>query len=175
MHPKHALDEPVDLSRFDEPYSQAESRRPSPDSDSDEVPDGIYEARVESAWLSRAMTTGNPMLLWKLRITGPEHSGATLTKVRVITEKTLNFLKEDLERLGVTLNRLSDLQNHLDDMLDREVTIFKKRNVERRWTDVNFMRNRPAEADIDPSRKPTRSEGRLFPNLKTGTDDDLPF
>jgi len=175
MHPKHVLDEPVDLSRFDETYSRAEPHRPGQAEDPDELPDGIYEARVEDVSLRRTATTGNPMVLWKLRITGPTNAGAAVTKVRVITEKTLSFLREDLERLGLALGRLSELQSRLDDMIDQEVTIFKKRNVERRWTEVSFMRNRPAEADIDVSRKPARPEGRLFPNLKTGTDDDLPF
>ena len=175
MGPKYATEEPVDLSRFDDDYAKAEPQKPSDEPFADSIPDGVYEARIENVRLSRTLTTGNPMILWKLRILGSDHAGAAITKVRVITEKTLTMLKEDLVRVGVTIERLSELQGRLDEMVDREVTVFKKHNPERRFTEVSFLRNRPVEADVDsPRKQPARNEA-LFPKLKTGTDDDLPF
>jgi len=121
------------------------------------------------------MTTGNPMLLWKLRITGPGALRCDVDESRVITEKTLKLLKE---RPGAargyaqpSLGSAEPPGRHARPGSDH----LQETQCRAPLDDVNFMRNRPAEADIDPSRKPTRSEGRLFPNLKTGTDDDLPF
>ena len=180
MGPKYASEEPpgnqeIDLSHLDGDYARAERPQPSQDSVADAIPDGLYEARVESVRITRTVTTGNPMILWKLRIQGPSHAGSAVTKIRVITQKTLTFLKEDLSRAGLELSRLSELQDRLDEMVDREVTIFKKYNPERHFTDVSFVRNRPVEADVDPPRKEAARHEPLFPNLKTGTDDDLPF
>jgi hypothetical protein len=175
MGPKSALDQPVDLRQFDDQYAGVDINRKETSAAADPVPDGMYEVRIENVRLGNTPNTGNPMVLWKLRILGPSHAGYAVTKIRVITPKTLPMLKEDLHRAGLDLDRLSDLENHLDDMAGRELTILKKHNPARGFTDVSFLRNRPAEADVDPVRKPPQPFEPLFPNLRTGTDDDLPF
>lgn len=175
MGPKIAPDEPVDLSRFDEMYSQVETRGKQQSPPPDPVPDGMYEARIEQVRLGHTPNTGNPMVLWKLRILGPSHAGFAVTKIRVITEKTLPMLKEDLHRAGLDLDRLSELNLHLEDMVGQELTIVKKHNPARGFTDISFLRTRPAEADVDVVRKPPAAYEPLFPNMRTGTDDDLPF
>ncbi len=155
----------IDLSTYDDEYRKAQSPRQQ-ESAPDEVPDGYYDARVEGVSLSRTANTGNPMIIWRLRILGPEHKGRTMTKVRVITNKTLGFVKEDLRRLGVEVERLSDLQGRLNEMVDREIGTFKRTQLDRRWTDVYFVRDRKG-----PDRESAGSEAAWA----TGTDDDLPF
>ena len=166
MNHNTSLDHPpVDLREFDDDFSRAESRTPSPEIGYDEVPDGIYEANVEDVTLGRTTNTGNPMIIWKLRIQGPNCQGRTLSKVRVITPKTIPFVKEDLDRLDMQLDRLSDLNGRLNEMLDRPVRVFKKTNSERRWSDIYFLR----------ARKAPHSEGSAEEAWRTGTTDDLPF
>lgn len=156
---------PVDLREFDDDFSRLESRTPPAEPGYEEVPDGIYETSVEDVTLGRTTNTGNPMIIWKLRIQGPNCQGRTLSKVRVITPKTIPFVKEDLDRLGLQLDRLSDLNGRLREMLDRSVRVFKKTNAERRWSDIYFLR----------ARKPPQSEGSTEEAWRTGTTDDLPF
>lgn len=156
---------PVDLREFDDDFSRTESRAPSAEPGYEEVPDGIYETQVEDVTLGRTANTGNPMIVWKLRIQGPNCQGRTLSKVRVITPKTIPFVKEDLDRLDLQLDRLSDLNGRLHEMLDRPVRVFKKTNTERRWSDIFFLR----------ARKPPHSEGGSEEAWRTGTTDDLPF
>jgi hypothetical protein len=156
------FDETVDLSSFDADYARAESA--GPELVRDDIPDGYYDARIEDVRLTRTARTGNPMLVWRLRILGPACLNRTISKSRVITEKTLRFLKEDLERFDIRLTRLSDLPNHLDAMLDKNVPIFKR--TREGWPDVYFCRTQqraatpPSDAD-DP--------------LKGLLDDDTPF
>ena len=131
----------LDLSRFDDEYS-----RITQESDGwDSVPDGYYQTKVEDVRLSTTQTTGNPMVIWRLRITGPTHAGGTLTKTRIITAKTLGQIKRDLAYFGVTLERFSELPDHLDEMVDREATVFKKTSSSG-WADVNLVRSRSASA-----------------------------
>jgi hypothetical protein len=159
------INPPIDLREFDDDFARAESRPPAAEPGLEEIPDGIYETQVEDVTLNRTSNTGNPMIIWKLRIQGPHCQGRTLSKVRVITPKTIPFVKEDLDRLDIQLERLSEIYSHIDDMINRPVRVFKKTNTERRWTDVYFLR----------ARKGPQSEGSTEDAWRTGTTDDLPF
>ncbi len=155
----------LDLARFDEDYAQAAAPGGDSQASYEDIPDGYYDASVEDVHLGQTASTGNPMIVWRLRIRGPQCEGRALTKVRIITQKTLGFLKRDLEHLDLRLDRLSELPARVGDMVDRDVRIFKKSNPERRWTDVYFV----------TSRKGPASEAAGRANWLTGTDDDLPF
>lgn len=136
----------LDLARFDDEYA-----RIAQDHDGwDSVPDGYYQTRVEDVRLSTTQTTGNPMLIWRLRITGPAHPGATLTKTRIITSKTLGQVKRDLGYFGISLDRFSELPERLEEMVDRDATVFKKTSSSG-WADVNLVRARGASAGLGTS------------------------
>lgn len=153
-------DQPIDLSAFDDDYARAEVRSPEPQAAS--VPDGFYDVRIEEARLSRTARTNNPMIVWRLRILGPTHEGAALSKTRVITQKTLPFLKEDLELLGVRLERLSDLEPHLARTVHQTVRISKKLSSSG-WTDIYFVK---------PLTHAAAAAENGFP---AGIEDNLPF
>lgn len=154
----------IDLSVYDDEYSRASLPQPAQSQPYDDIPDGTYEADIEDVHVARTATTGNPMVLWKLRIQGPQCQGRAVTKVRVITSKTLGFLKRDLERLNFHLERLSDLPARTGEMVDRRVRIFKRTNPERRWTEVYFLGLAgPQQGQHDEAA------------WTTGPDDELPF
>jgi hypothetical protein len=104
----------IDLAQFDGSYGseQVEER-----GEFDSVPDGKYQVSVEKVELGRAHTSGNPMLKWTLRIIAPTCVGRMLWRNSVITAKTLKFIKTDLHICGLDLEKLSDLPNHLVDLL----------------------------------------------------------
>lgn len=158
-------DAPIDLTRFDDDFQRAELRYG--DTPADTIPDGYYEARVEEARLKRTPRTGNPMLIWKLRILGPQCRNSAITKTRVITAKTLGYVKEDLKTLGIRLQRFSDLEGHLPEMEQRVVTVYKRASKEG-WSDIFFTRPRPNA----PESEATLNDSTLFP---AGVEDDLPF
>lgn len=163
---RHPDAEPeIDLSRFDDEFARATPPGAASQPVYEDIPDGFYDASVESVDIGQTASTGNAMIVWRLRIQGPQCEGRAVTKVRVITQKTLGFVKRDLEHLGLALDRLSDLPGRRDEMIDREVRIYKKSNPERRWTEVFFV----------ASRKGPASEGARSSAWSTGTDDDLPF
>ena len=139
-------DAPIDLARFDEAFQRAKLKEGEPAPDP--VPDGYYETLVEEVRLSRTPRTGNPMLIWKLRVASGDYEGRALTKTRIITEKSLAFLKEDLERCNVRLERLSELSTHLEEMFGLRIHVMKK--TKDQWTDVYFVKVGKPETDITP-------------------------
>lgn len=158
-------DPEIDLARFDDEFASATATGSTAQTTYEDIPDGFYDACVDSVDIGQTASTGNPMIVWRLRIRGPQCEGRTVTKVRVITRKTLSFVKRDLEQLGLALDRLSDLPARREEMIDREVRIYKKSNTERRWTEVYFV----------STRKEPASEHSRNSAWATGTDDDLPF
>jgi len=139
-------DSGIDLTRLDEAFQRAKLKEG--ETAREEVPDGYYDTKVEDVRLSKTPRTGNPMLSWKLRIVSEDFEGRTLNKNRVITDKTLAFLKDDLEKCGVRLARLSDLPLHLDEMFGLKINVLKK--TKDQWTDIYFVKVERQELDNTP-------------------------
>jgi hypothetical protein len=91
-----------------------------------DIPDGIYDAVIEDARVSETISTGRPMVVWKLRIKGPQAANKVVTKNHVITENTLSFLREDLEKCRIQVSRLSELPARLAGLVDHPITIAKR-------------------------------------------------
>ena len=143
---RYTDDGPIDLTRFDEAYQRAKLKEG--ESCQEIIPDGYYDTVVEDVRLAKTPRTGNPMVIWKLRIVSDDFHARTLTKTRIITEKTLQFLKDDLERCGVQLERLSDLSLHLDEMFSLKIQVLKK--TKDQWTDIYFVKVEKPEPDNIP-------------------------
>lgn len=146
----------VDLAEFDKAYKDSELSERQFDS----VPDGKYQVNVEQVELVRAKSSGNPMLKWKLKILGPSCAGRYLFRNSVITQKTVSFLKTDLHTCGLDLERLSDLNQHLDKLLDLKLEVNKRTRGE----NENIYLNRKLELDdgVDSA-------------YASGSNEDIPF
>ncbi len=120
-------DQSIDLTRFDDGFGR---ERPEERRDFDDVPDGKYQVTVERVELTEAQTTGNPMVKWMLRITGPKFINRVLWRNSVITHNTLKYLKTDLHLCGVDLEKLSDLPLQLERLLDLQLNVTKKTKAE---------------------------------------------
>ena len=109
----------VDLAQFDEGFIQSEIQEQM----SDPIPDGRYQVNVEKVEIVRAQTSGAPMLKWQLRILGPQLRGRLIWRNSVISNNSLRYLKTDLHRCGLDLEKLSDLPNHLEKLLDVKLEV----------------------------------------------------
>ena len=135
----------IDLSALDHDYAEA----PVEDR-SQEVPDGRYQVLVERVYLTKARSTGNPLLRWTLRILGPTHSGRLLFRNNVMLSKeNLRWLKSDLHTCGLELGRLSDLANQLESLLDVRLEVVKRT----RGDNVSVYFNRQLRADEAAGRE----------------------
>jgi hypothetical protein len=135
----------VDLRQFDEAFAKA--ALPAADGPAVEIPDGFYETVVEDVVLTKTPRSGNPMISWRLLVQGPSHEGARLTKNRVITEKTLPFVKDDFHRFGIQLQRFSEMEQRFDEMRSREMRVMKR--TRDGWVDIYFLRGQQSRQELD--------------------------
>jgi hypothetical protein len=119
----------IDLAEMDERYKgvAAADKNAAP-------PDGTYQAALEIFRLERAKDeegnrTGAPVLVWGFRIVGPKCVGRmTWHRNQMATDVNISWLKADLETAGLKLERLSELPEHLEELIGAvfEVTVRTK-------------------------------------------------
>jgi hypothetical protein len=165
-----SYDEDVDLSKWDKDYQDAEE--PS-GGDYPDLPDGKYVGRIESVQLKNSKA-GNEMFVTEFVIAGGEHDGRKLWKHNVlITSENVKYLKADLIRCGLQLDKLSDLKLRLKELLDRHVKLtLKTKAGKEQQTYINGL--------TESTRQPNMGfKGNPSPNVPTqgGYDesDPLPF
>lgn len=109
------------------------------DNSSVSIPDGKYQAMVERVEITRSESSGALMLKWQLRIIGPTHQGSPIWRYNMISNgENLRYLKQDLYTCGLTLQKLSDLPDRIDELLDVALEITKKTKDE--FVNVYFRR-----------------------------------
>ena len=124
----HADNNDIDLSQFDDDYSDA----PIEEKDFEDIPDGKYQVNVERVELTKSKTAGNPMLKWTLRVLAPRFRGRLLWRYNVLSTKDqVKWLKNDLHTCGLELTKLSDLPNSLEKLLGLKLEINKRTKDER--------------------------------------------
>ena len=110
----------LDLAQFDDDFSEASIE----EREFEEIPDGKYQVNVEKVELTRAQSSGNPMLKWTLKILGPRFAGRLLWRNSVMASKeNLKWLKTDLHTCGLEIKKLSELPSRLGDLLDVKLEI----------------------------------------------------
>ena len=119
----------VDLSSFDDDFATAEAP------EYDEVPDGKYQARIESVKLESSQK-GDPMIKWDLIVIAGSQTGRHIFKNSVITPAALPFVKADLKTVGLELAKFSDLAGRLEELLDVTLEVTKRTRGE--YTNVYF-------------------------------------
>jgi hypothetical protein len=142
------FEKPSNLRKFDDQWGKTPAR--APEDRYAGLPDGDYEAIIEEARLSETASTQRPIVIWTLRIEGPHGAGRVVHTNRVITDKTLSWLKEDLEKCGLSLDRISELEARLPELNGRPV-MFRK-ITKPTGSDIYFSWSRPKaapEADSD--------------------------
>ncbi len=113
----------LDLAQFDDGFAEA----PVEEREFEDIPDGKYQVNVEKVELTRAQSSGNPMLKWTLKILGPRFAGRLLWRNSVMASKeNLKWLKTDLHTCGLEVEKLSDLPARLGDLLDVKLEVTKR-------------------------------------------------
>jgi hypothetical protein len=113
----------LDLAQFDDDFAEA----PVEEREFEDIPDGKYQVNVEKVELTRAQSSGNPMLKWTLKILGPRFAGRLLWRNSVMASKeNLKWLKTDLHTCGLDIEKLSDLPARLGDLLDVKLEVTKR-------------------------------------------------
>ena len=113
----------LDLAQFDDDFAEA----PVEEREFEDIPDGKYQVNVDKVELTRAQSSGNPMLKWTLKILGPRFAGRLLWRNSVMASKeNLKWLKTDLHTCGLEIEKLSELPARLGDLLDVKLEVTKR-------------------------------------------------
>ncbi len=148
--------EEIDLSQFDDDYESAEVE----DREFEPVPDGKYQVKVDRVEIARAKSSGNPMLKWTLKILAPTHAGRLLWRNNVMASKeNIKWLKNDLHTCGLELEKLSELPERLNDLLDLTLEVTKRTRGE----NENIYLNRRIEIDVNDGEPARDAKGDLIP------------
>ena len=107
----------LDLAQFDDAFETAAVE----EREFEAVPDGKYQVNVDRVELTRAQTSGNPMLKWTLRILAPTHKGRLLWRNNVMaSNENIKWLKQDLYTCGL------QLPGHLEQLLNIKLEVTKR-------------------------------------------------
>jgi hypothetical protein len=136
----------ADLARFDNEWTKTSK---TSDEMYGDIPDGTYDAVIEEARVSETRSTGRPMVIWKLRIKGPQAVNRVVTKNQVITENTLAYLKEDLEKCRIQVSRLSELPARLAGLVDHPIGVEKRTKDGRTNFYFRWQFNRTGQVGLD--------------------------
>lgn len=173
--------ETVDLSRYDDYYQKAKQGDVPPPFRP--VPDGRYQVIVETVELTKTRTTGNPMLKWRLRISGPQMADRILWKNAVITERTIPFITKELTLCGLTMQSLSELPTRLPDLLNLRLEVNKRGRTEgpddvffeKNLTAIPVHANAAAAASVGGPSAAYDLADREVHYGNEDVNDDLPF
>jgi hypothetical protein len=145
----------IDLAQFDDDFL---NETPDERGEGEGVPDGKYQVAVERVELTQS-SAGNPMLKWKLRILAPRHQNRVLWRNSVFTHNTLKYVKTDLHLCGLDLQKLSDLPDHLDKLIELKLEVTKKT----RGDNENIYFNRRIETAASTNRFQREAGDALVP------------
>jgi len=136
----------IDLSGYDNDFNEV----PDPTDDDlagggfDSVPDGKYQVRVDSLRVSRSQNTDLPLLKWESTIigTGPSAGRKVFRNNLFESPQNMEWLKKDLGRCGIRLEKLSDLPNRVGELIGAILDVQVKTTTKNGETYQNVYLNR---------------------------------
>lgn len=113
----------MDLSSHDDAYDLAE---PKMGGEFDRVPDGTYQARIDKVYIEPNQARTMPVLKWEFVVLAGEHEGSRVKKFSGLPKdpEILGWVKGDLAKCGLKLERFSHLPARLKELLDIPVEIY---------------------------------------------------
>jgi hypothetical protein len=85
----------------------------------DPLPDGKYQVKVDSVAIEESKTSGRLQLKWVLKVIAGAFTGRLIWRYNGFdSTENLTYLKKDLTTCGVTVTRLSELEDNLQFLLD---------------------------------------------------------
>lgn len=88
------------------------------------LPDGEYEAIIESVGFTESKNSGNLMFKWEFIITGPKFIKSHEWKYVVLNKpENMKRLTTDLAKFGINITSIDNIKNGLVNLLDVPVLL----------------------------------------------------
>lgn len=136
------------------------------------IPEGQYLAKVDKIEFKETQPTDTKSsqvyLRWQLNIIDGEFTNRKLFRNNMLkTEENLKWLKTDLVKCGIVLNKFSDLTTRYVELLHLELDVY----VKPKGDNVNVYINGLSEVAKNDSSKSINSH---LPSIDI-KEDDIPF
>ncbi|MDZ4801473.1 MAG: hypothetical protein SGI92_25220 [Bryobacteraceae bacterium] len=129
----------ANLAQYNDLYASSSSASDR-GTNMENIPDGLYDVEVE-----RVEYQPPSRLYWHFRITSGAFSGQLLCKYRPISERTIPWIREDLEKCAMHLDVFSDLPGRLYELAGRSLTVSKRTRPDTGF--VNIYLQQPQNED----------------------------
>lgn len=94
------------------------------------VPDGTYEAIINSVEFTESKQSGNLMFKWEFIYTTEEYENKHEWKYNVLNKpENMKRLVTDLEKFGINCSTMETIRNGMEDLLDVPVILTIKTTV----------------------------------------------
>lgn len=123
----------------------------------DKLPDGKYQAKIESIRFTRTQRTDQPMFAWDLILVS-QFAGRHIFHNRVLVNAdNMKWAKQEFANLGLHANSINELTDKLDEILDAIIEIQLKSKGEYQNCYINKLVSQAYghSANLDPSQIPT--------------------
>lgn len=92
--------------------------------DFEKIPDGEYDAVIESVGFTESKTSHNLMFKWEFIITGPKYAKVHEWKYTVLNKaENMKRLTTDLAKFGVNVTSMDNIRAGLENLLDVPVIL----------------------------------------------------
>jgi hypothetical protein len=109
------------------------------------VPDGKYQVVLNRAEFMKSQA-GEDMLKWTFAVVSSGQKGRVISKFNMIRSDTITFLKTDLARAGVKIQKLTELPQALSELAGRYFEVQVKTRKDKYGIDrTNVYINREFE------------------------------
>jgi hypothetical protein len=135
----------IRLDDLDESYAEAEEVDFSP------LPDGSYQCKLDEIEIQLS-AKGDRLLKWTFIPRNPKYKKRKVWKYQVLKVDNMPFIKSDFGRLGIKMDRISDLPDKLEQFLDMmvELKLQTKTYQGREIQNVNIVKLITGADDVTP-------------------------
>jgi Protein of unknown function (DUF669) len=136
------------------------------------IPEGKYVVTI-SSFTPQKSRAGNPQLVWELEIVDGEHKGRTVKKYSGFSSpEQIGYLKADLIKAGMHLERLSDLATRMGEMFGKMLKVTIKPQHDKGYrVYIEGLAEENMPAGEIKNNNPFADDGQPIDI----SDDDLPF
>ncbi len=151
-----------ELAAYDEKWKDIEINEGSYEN----LPDGKYQVAVEEVSLEYSKASNRPQVKWKLRVLVGEYKGHPIYRYNGIENyDQVTYLKKDLHTCGLDLEKLSDLEDRMYELIG--VTLEVQLKTKGEFQNCYFNKRLNLSAPV--------SGERVASDIAKSLDDDVPF
>jgi len=126
----------LDLTVYDEIYEATEVEEQK--TDFKPIPDGNYNVMIMEAELEETKESRKPMIVLQMKVMVGNHTNRVLFKNSVINSaKSLKYIKKDFGMCGLKLDKFSDIENRVSELIGLKLEIYVKNKGENQNVYIN--------------------------------------